>query len=59
MNIINNRYENCSCNRFSEEVESLKYDVAIKNCNNVTVSGNSSDRDEAFALYLDNVTEMK
>lgn len=59
LKVINNRYENCSCNRFSEEIDSLKYDVAIKNCNNVTLSGNSSDRDEAFALYLDNVTDMK
>ncbi|MBQ3549403.1 MAG: right-handed parallel beta-helix repeat-containing protein [Clostridia bacterium] len=53
--VKNNRFENCSSNRFSEDVESIKYDVALMNCDDAEVSGNTSDRGEANALHLNNV----
>ncbi len=49
-----NRFENCSCNRFSEDVESIKYDIAVMNCEDVAVSDNGSDRDEKYMLHLNN-----
>ena len=55
LKIIDNRFENCSCNRFSDEIESLKYDIAVMNCDDVEISGNISDRDEVSLTYLQNV----
>lgn len=59
LNIRNNRFENCSCNKFSDSVESLDYDVAIMNCDDVSVDGNTSDRDQSHSLHLQNVTNIK
>lgn len=58
INVRNNRFENCSRNRFSEDIESLKYDIALKNCDGVCVEGNVSDRDAAYLTHFDNVTNI-
>ncbi len=53
--VKNNRFENCSNNRFSEEVESIKYDVALMNCVEAFIEGNISNRNEESMLHLNNV----
>ncbi len=58
LEIRGNRYENCSNMPFDEDVESLHYDVALVNCDRVTLKDNTSDREEAFSLYRKGVTNF-
>ena len=59
LKIKNNKFINCSKGVFDENVESLHYDVAVKNCDDVEISGNISNRNEKYAVYLENVTNYK
>lgn len=60
--IRNNRFENCSIDRFDNERESTLYDIVTRNCNNVTVAGNTTTKDGARLFYpmqCENVTTDK
>lgn len=55
LNIKNNRFENCSINLFSEDVESLKYDIAVMNCDDAVISGNVTTKSEDKLVHMTNV----
>lgn len=55
MSIRGNRFENCSRDRFSYDIESLDYDIALKNCEDIRISNNISDRGDSHIVHLDNV----
>ncbi len=52
--VKNNHFENCSINRFSEDVESIKYDIALMNCEEAVVADNTSSRGDKATVHLNN-----
>lgn len=55
LKIYENLFENCSCKPFSDEVESLKFDIAVMNCDDVYIENNKTDHDELHEVYSRNV----
>ena len=58
LQIKDNHFENCCNMPFDETVESLKYDTALVNCDQVEISGNTSTQDPEHALHCVNVTNI-
>lgn len=59
VNIHDNTFENCSCDRYDNRKKSIKYDIALINCSDAEVTGNRSDRGKSRELYCSNVRRLK
>ena len=53
--VRDNTFSRCSVRRFSEKNENTLYDIWLNNCANVSIDGNTTDKD---AKYLSQVTEQ-
>lgn len=45
VDIHDNVFENCSCKRFSDKVETNRYDIFLRRCNGITIGENRTDKD--------------
>ena len=45
VDIRGNIFENCSCKRFSETVETNRYDIFLRRCDGITTADNRTDKD--------------
>jgi hypothetical protein len=45
VDIHDNIFENCSCKRFSDKVETNRYDIFLRRCDGITVKDNRTDKD--------------
>lgn len=52
--IYGNKFENCGMLRFDEKVESTAYDIALRNCRDVKIGENQTDKASDHLLYEDN-----
>lgn len=43
--VHDNVFENCSCRRFSETVETNRYDIVLRRCGGITIGENRTDKD--------------
>ena len=48
VDIHDNRFENCSCKRFSDRVDTNLYDIMLRRCSDITTAGNVSTKDDAW-----------
>ncbi len=48
VNVHDNRFENCSCRRYSEKAENTLYDIMLRGCEDITTGENTTTKDSAL-----------
>ena len=57
--IEDNVFEDCCADPYDPNVASVQHDIALRNCDDVEIRRNHSDRPDAFALFTDNCENIR
>lgn len=57
--ITDNRFEDCCADPFDSAVESVRHDIALRNCEDICFSGNRSDKTNNDILFTDNCIKIR
>ena len=57
--IEDNVFEDCCADPYDPNVASVQHDIALRNCDDVEIRRNRSDRPDAFALFTDNCENVR
>lgn len=57
--ITDNMFENCSMSPYDPNAESVHYDIALRNCDDICVKHNQSNKPSELQLFTDNCDNIR